>query len=85
MLASSIKINYYYITNHSLLFPSVASKRSVVETRTNKETFGGGFPVYTIYVFAVVCDLDSQSQPSLSSSKDNVSVSGQSNRVLSDL
>lgn len=36
-------------------------------------------------VSTVVCRLDSQSQPSLSSSQDNGSVSGQSKRVLSDL
>ena len=36
-------------------------------------------------VSTVVCVLDSQSQPSLSSSQENASVSGQLKRVLSDL
>ena len=36
-------------------------------------------------VCTVVCGLDSQSHQSLSSSQDNVSVSGQLERVLSDL
>ena len=36
-------------------------------------------------VSTVVCVLDSQSQPSLSSSQDNATVSGQYKRVLSDL
>ena len=36
-------------------------------------------------VSTVVCGLDSQSKPGLSSSQDNVSVSGQSERLLNDL
>ena len=36
-------------------------------------------------VSTVVCGLDSQSQPSLSTLQDNVRVSGLSKRVLSDL
>ena len=53
-----------------------------------KGLLGRGYSIkerFLSVVSTAVCDLESQSQTSWSSSQDNVSVSGQSNRVLSDL
>ena len=71
-------------------FSSVASQRWTLYCRRNKNKqwdFQGEASLYIrlSVVSTKVFDLDSSSQSSLSSSQDNVSVSGQSNRVLSDL
>ena len=56
-------------------------------SKNKRRDVRGGASLYIrlSVVSTVVCGLDSQSQPSLSSSQDNVRVSGQSKRVLSDL
>ena len=71
-------------------FSSVASQRWTLYCRRNKNKqwdFQGEASLYIrlSVVSTKVFDLDSSSQSSLSSSQDNVSVSGQSNRVLIDL
>lgn len=91
--------NYADIVLRAVLLPTnwIASNHSFVNynpvymnssrNKNKRRDFRGeaALSIRLSVVSTVVRDLDSQSQPSLSSSQDNVSVSGQSKKVLSDL